>query len=116
MVELISFGYDCGEPPVADVTIDVRRLLRDPPAGGLDGRTEQAQRQVLNTAGAEDWLYLLLLFIHSPALGMRSLAIGCADGRYWAPALIEILGTKATRAALTKVAVSHRDAPPTAAV
>jgi UPF0042 nucleotide-binding protein len=117
LVQLISFGYRHAPPPEADITLDTRRLLRDPhvdPAlRELTGLDEPVRTHVMNTPGA-------LCLIVNTAATVRQLfedlavphqvvvAVGCAGGRHRSVALTEQIAALLDGGPAS-VAVHHRD-------
>lgn len=108
---IISFGYLHGDPPRADLTLDVRRYLRDPAVAkdttllDLDGRDRRVRDVVLRTPGAPDAVAVAVHFLTTfPAAHPAALAIGCAGGRHRSAALAEevarILGDAGSRVVL----------------
>lgn len=88
-IKILSFGYLHGEPPKADITIDLRELLSDPahrPQGDMldmTGLDKEVEEFVFATFGA----YALLHTISNTVIGLShikpvTLAIGCAGGRH----------------------------------
>lgn len=110
-VALISFGHLHGPPPEADLTVDVRRSLRDPARAegilDLDGRDEVVQRVVLTTPGAEALLTQLVGFARYTEVPV-TIAVGCAGGRHRSVALVE-LAAMVLRTAGVSARVAHRD-------
>ncbi|WP_202919379.1 RapZ C-terminal domain-containing protein [Saccharothrix deserti] len=98
-VRIVSFGYLHDAPPQADLTVDVRRLLRDPArvrdAGllDLDGRDTAVRDVVLNTPGAGTLLDTLrqAAYVADIARKPVTIAFGCAGGRHRSVALAEVL-------------------------
>ncbi|MGM1064204.1 RapZ C-terminal domain-containing protein [Saccharothrix sp. Mg75] len=97
-LHVISFGYLHGQPPVADLVVDVRELLRDPARarnGGfldLDGRHPVVRDAVMTTPGALDLaggVYFAAFQLHTVAGKPVTLAFGCAGGRHRSVALAE---------------------------
>lgn len=122
-IVLTSFGYLHGGPPRADVTVDVREVLRDPQTDPavrqLTGRDLRVRDRVLATAGgaemaerlarlAEVYLMLRSLPDEQGQYIYTSVAVGCADGRHRSVALVEHLAVL-LRAAGWWIEVEHRD-------
>ncbi|WP_433894819.1 RapZ C-terminal domain-containing protein [Streptomyces sp. CA-111067] len=89
-VRIISFGYGHGEPPVADITYDLRALLRNPhhdPAmrerTGLDG---DVYDHVLETPGADRLALAATTTAQQLLVDTRAdvvtVAFGCTGGRH----------------------------------
>lgn len=103
VVRLISFGFlhlpkaPSGQLilPKADRIEDVRDSLRDPAVAreiiDLDGFDPRVRQVVLNTPGARDLLDDLAAYAMLPAIGSRTIAIGCAGGKHRACALVILL-------------------------
>jgi UPF0042 nucleotide-binding protein len=117
-VIVTSFGYLHGDPPEADITVDVRRHLRDPhvdPAfrelTGLDSRVIE---RVLDTPGALGLVNGLLIAIYAlyPMALQRDtplkVAIGCAGGRHRSVVLADHLA-RSVCATWRLAAATHRD-------
>lgn len=92
-IKVISFGYGHGEPPVAHVVVDVRRL-RDPHVSPrmryLTAEDPEVAAVVMATPGVRGLIGSLIALAHSfrrvpgaPAV----IAVGCAGGRHRAPAI-----------------------------
>jgi UPF0042 nucleotide-binding protein len=117
VIRVISFGYGHPDaPPSADLTVDARRLLRnphhDPVMRQLTGLDAAVRRHVLATPGAAAAVVTAAAF----ALGMRTatnaqvvrIAIGCTGGRHRAVALAEAVATR-VRVGGVAAEVVHRD-------
>lgn len=112
-VHLISFGYLHGPAPEADLTLDVRRTLRDPAtirdAGLLDsdGRNADVQNVVLATPGAAAALTLISHFVGDQSIHrIPVVAVGCAGGRHRSAGLAELAAIQ-LRGAGYEVDVKH---------
>lgn len=114
-VAITSFGYGHAAAPIADVTIDARRNLRnphhDPAMRELTGLDFAVRAHVLDTPGARE----LILHTAAAALGLLAatgltvtIATGCAGGRHRAVALAEEIAAR-LRTSGVVVAVEHRD-------
>lgn len=115
-VTITSFGYSHQEEvPVADLTIDARRTLRnphhDPAMRYKTGLDFSVRAHVLDTPGARE----LILHTAAAALGLLAatsldvaIATGCAGGRHRAVALAEEIAAR-LRTAGVVVKVEHRD-------
>jgi RNase adaptor protein for sRNA GlmZ degradation len=116
-VTVISFGYGhegiC--PPVADITVDARRCLRnphhDPAMREPTGLDDAVRRHVLATPGARG----LILFTAATAHYLATVtgqpvtvATGCTGGRHRAVALAEGIAAD-LRYRDVQVTVIHRD-------
>lgn len=87
-VTIVSFGYLHGPPPPADITVDLRKRMRDPhtdPAmRELTGADETIVNKVHNTPGASAIAYGLADLVEAMHVDSVPLtvAIGCAGGRH----------------------------------
>ncbi|OKI20830.1 hypothetical protein A6A25_37380 [Saccharothrix sp. CB00851] len=99
-MRIVSFGYLHGEPPAADLVVDVRQLLRDPARarnGGLldlDGRNWMVRDAVMTTPGAVELVHGLYHGVfHLCVIAFKpvTVAFGCAGGRHRSVALAEHL-------------------------
>lgn len=114
-VTVISFGYGHNPPPIADITVDARRRLRnphhDPAMRELTGLDDAVRRHVLNTPGARGLITLTAATAHvlATATGQHvTVATGCTGGRHRAVALAESIAA-GLRARRVDVHVIHRD-------
>jgi UPF0042 nucleotide-binding protein len=115
-VRIISFGYGHAPAPIADVTYDLRALLRNPFADpalrehtGLD---DDVYAHVLDTPGAERLALAatttaqqLLLDTHT----VVTIAFGCTGGRHRSVALARRTAHYLEGAFCTRVEIEHRD-------
>lgn len=115
MIRIISFGYGHGEPPQAEITIDLRFLLRnphrDPAMRDLTGLDPAVYEHVLATPGA-------LRLAEQAAATARSLAedtgrpvtlaCGCVGGRHRAVGIARRT-YDLLQAAGADVTLDHRD-------
>lgn len=113
-VHITSFGFLHAPAPVADVTIDVRTVLRDPHVDPtvreLTGHDSAVRRRVVSTRAA------YRLVVHTVDLvaelaGCASpvaVAIGCAGGRHRSVALAELIRDALVSLGVDAVA-AHRD-------
>ncbi|WP_157255032.1 RapZ C-terminal domain-containing protein [Nonomuraea typhae] len=116
-VQIISFGYLHDAAPVADITIDARRSLRNPhhnPAMvDLTGLDDVVRQHVLDTPGAPGIIArtanLARGLIEDLQPGRQvTVATGCAGGRHRAVALAEAIAQTLREHGLA-VDVDHRD-------
>lgn len=117
-VRVISFGFGHGDPPCADILIDVRDVLRNPhdnPAlRKMTGLDEPVRDHVLGTPGALGFVQhvsaaLLALAGATPHRDV-TVAWGCSGGRHRAVALAEETARLLWDAGAEVVQVEHRDA------
>lgn len=94
-VRIISFGYGHGQPPVADITYDLRALLRNPhhdptmrERTGLDG---DVYDHVLETPGADRLAVAATTtaqqLLTDTGADIVTVAFGCTGGRHRSVAL-----------------------------
>lgn len=115
-VEIISFGYLHGEPPTADLTLDLRRHFRDPHVSPelryMTVHDAPVRAAVLGTAGITDLIEAAALavaaFAAGPSAGPVVVASGCAGGRHRAPAVAMALADRLNAAGFD-VVLRHRD-------
>jgi len=92
MIKLISFGYRHGDPPEADVTIDLRRIMDDPADHSdlveLTGLNRAVQRSVMRTRNALGIVELLAGVLPGNC-GISSVAVGCSGGRHRSVVIVE---------------------------
>lgn len=96
-IMIVSFGFRHGGQPDADVTLDVRRILRDPhvdPAmRELTGFDRKVRDHVIATPGALNLVRNLVdVALDLAVLGDAVIAFGCAGGRHRSVVLAELLG------------------------
>jgi UPF0042 nucleotide-binding protein len=112
MIRIISFGYGHGNPPEAQITIDIRKALRNPfhdeSLKELNAFSPKVYRHVQRTKGAYD----LVTKLHDLAMNWPSqsliVAIGCVGGRHRSAALAMWLeDLLATNGVFTEI--EHRD-------
>lgn len=116
---ITSFGYRHAEPPPAQITIDVRTLLRDPYVDprmrALTGRDRAVRDHVQATPGATRLVVATaqlvagLLDDVADAKGVRvDVAIGCAGGRHRSVALADLIAVELGSLG-HRTSVTHRD-------
>lgn len=95
-ITLVSFGYLHGDPPRADITIDLRDILNDPahrPEGDMldmTGLDKEVADFVFATPGCYKLVNYLFRLVQSLSdLKPITVAIGCAGGRHRSVALVE---------------------------
>ena len=113
-VVITSFGYRHAAAPEADITLDVRRNLRDPHTSpGMrrrTGRSPKVRRHVLATPGARELIRHTVVSALDLMLatGWRvTIATGCAGGRHRSVALAEEIARLIRREGITAT-VHHR--------
>jgi RNase adaptor protein for sRNA GlmZ degradation len=116
MVTVTSFGYGHSNPPEADLTVDARRLLRnphhDPAMRYLTGLDAPVRDHVLATPGARN----LIANIAAAAAALLAdtgarqvtLAVGCVGGRHRSVVLAASIAD-ALRGAGLSIRLEHRD-------
>ncbi|MEU4230034.1 RNase adapter RapZ [Nonomuraea sp. NPDC026600] len=115
-VEIVSFGYLHGAPPVAHLTLDLRQHFKDPHVSPelryMTAHDEPVRATVLNTPGiaalVEATATAVTAFTTGPSAGKVTVADGCAGGRHRAPTFAMALAERLRRDGLT-VAIHHRD-------
>ncbi|MEU5980144.1 RNase adapter RapZ [Streptomyces sp. NPDC047315] len=120
LLRVVSFGYGHGPAPTADITLDLRRSLRnphhDPAMRHMTGLDERVYQHVLDTPGARHLAaqttlaaHMLLTETSSPVV---TVAAGCVGGRHRAVAMareIEQQARSYAAAAGYEVQLVHRD-------
>ncbi|MGV9352315.1 RapZ C-terminal domain-containing protein [Streptomyces misionensis] len=115
-VEIVSFGFLHGDPPAADIVLDLRRAFRDPHVDPrlrqLTGRDRLVQRAVLRTAGVRRLLRATTRQVQAYAAGPSAdrivIGSGCAGGRHRSVVVADRLARRLRRRGHT-VTVTHRD-------
>lgn len=115
-VEVVSFGYLHGEPPTADLTVDLRHHFRDPHVSPelryMTANDEPVRQAVLGTAGIRALIQAVAqaadAFAAGPSAGVVTVAAGCAGGRHRAPTVARGVAARLADAGHA-VVVSHRD-------
>lgn len=113
-VTIVSFGYLHGDPPPADVTVDLRQRMRDPhhdPAmRELTGADLAIVARVKNAPGAAQILGSLAMVARAMTEGGGpvTVALGCAGGRHRSYVMAEWLAST-LRFGGVEVQVVHRD-------
>lgn len=118
-VAIDSFGYGHGKPPEADITLDARRLFRnphhDPAMVELNGLHAPVRRHVLTTDGvallvrnAVAMTSALVADVGNPHNRLVRLAVGCTGGRHRSVAIAEAVADM-LRVSDVGVNVQHRD-------
>jgi UPF0042 nucleotide-binding protein len=113
---LISFGYLHGQPPEADVTIDVRIHFKDPHVNPelrhLDATSARVCNTVLGTPGIAALTGSLVgvaeAYLAGPSPAPVTIAVGCAGGRHRSAVIADLAG-KILAARGARVRVVHRD-------
>ena len=92
---ITSFGYGHDTPPTATVTVDLRKILRDPHISPrlrhMTANDPEVRDTVWRTPGATHLLNNLialsrtLMGLHDATGAPASIAIGCSGGRHRAP-------------------------------
>lgn len=115
-VEVVSFGYLHGDPPAADLTVDLRHHFRDPHISPelryMTANDEPVRQAVLGTAGVRALIQATAqaadAFTGGPSAGVVTVAAGCAGGRHRAPTVAREVATRLVDAGHA-VVVTHRD-------
>lgn len=113
-VTIVSFGYLHGNPPPAEVVVDLRQRMRDPhhdPAmRELTGAHLPIIAKVKNAPGAPQILGSLAMVAHAMTTGgvPVTIALGCAGGRHRSYVMAEWLA-QTLRFGGSEVSVVHRD-------
>jgi UPF0042 nucleotide-binding protein len=116
-VELTSFGYGHGQPPVAHVVVDVRDHFTDPHVNPrlrrLDGYDDAVVAAVMSTAGIPELIDSIVAaasaFRRGPQPGPVRIAIGCAGGRHRSVVIAMQVRDRLCADSSTGVGVRHRD-------
>ncbi|MGI5288012.1 RapZ C-terminal domain-containing protein [Nonomuraea polychroma] len=116
MITIVSFGYRHGEPPRADITLDLRDSLRNPQHNEalrhLTGMHQQVRQHVLDTRGART----IILHTAAAASDLQAtlpdrqivVAVGCQGGRHRSVSVAEDIADLLTWLE-APVQVEHRD-------
>jgi UPF0042 nucleotide-binding protein len=122
-VTLLSFSYQCGLPPDADMVIDLRFLPNphyQPELSRLTGRDTPVQaflEQHDVVAEAEEKLRQWLGFIWDKMQRERkryfTLAIGCSGGRHRSVYMVERIAAWMRQEDMAVPLIRHRELPPT---
>lgn len=113
-IEIITFGYLHGEPPAANITLDLRHHFRDPHVDPELREMTAVSTSVLTGVLVTDGIMSLIeatalavrAFQSGPNPGKVVVAVGCAGGRHRAPAFGMFL---AAELRLDPDEVQHRD-------
>ncbi|MEU9606143.1 RNase adapter RapZ [Streptomyces sp. NPDC048057] len=120
LLRVVSFGYGHAAPPLADITLDLRRALRnphhDPAMRQMTGLDDRVYQHVLATPGAwqlaaQTTLAAHILLTESGA-PMLTVAAGCVGGRHRAVVMareIQKLALLYVEASGYEVELVHRD-------
>jgi UPF0042 nucleotide-binding protein len=116
VVEVVSFGFLHGEPPAADLTVDLREHFRDPHVSPelrhMTADDEPVRAAVMGTPGFAALVAATAAavdaFASGPSAGTVTVAGGCAGGRHRAPTFARALADRLT-ASGHQVSVRHRD-------
>lgn len=110
---ITSFGYGHGPAPEADITLDVRKSLRnphdDPNMRQLTGLDQAVHEHVLDTPGVWHLIRNLSAVVEDllDAAETVHVAIGCVGGRHRSVAIAEEVAAQIRRS--MAVRVEHRD-------
>ena len=114
-IRIISFGYGHGQPPTADLTYDLRALLRnpfhDPALKTLTGLDEQVYNHVMATPGADRLAFNAVATARGLAEDTGAdvtIAWGCTGGRHRSVGLARA-SHELLRAAGDAATIEHRD-------
>jgi len=115
-VEVISFGFLHGDPPHADLVIDLRHHFRDPHVlpelRYMTAHDEPVRQAVMGMAGVRALIQATAqaadAFTAGPSAGVVTIAAGCAGGRHRAPTVAREVATRLVHAGHA-VVVTHRD-------
>jgi RNase adaptor protein for sRNA GlmZ degradation len=115
MIRIVSFGYGHGPAPTADVTLDVRRLFRnpasDPVMRHMTGLDRRVAAHVDDTRGVPGTVDEAAMLVHLLAgIGREvTVAFGCSGGRHRSVAMAEQLAVRLRNLGHKSVRVEHRD-------
>jgi UPF0042 nucleotide-binding protein len=118
-VVVTSFGYRHAPAPIAEITLDVRRILRDPHTSAqlreLTGLDPRVRVKVADTAGTRRLVATtatqvtqLLEDTGNPTADRVDVAVGCAGGRHRSVVIAELLAARLVAAGIG-VEIAHRD-------
>lgn len=115
MIHVISFGYGHGEPPTADIVIDVRKSLRNPFHDDSLRDMNAFDRRVYNHVQATDGATQLVNGLASLVMSFTfstgrdvAVAFGCVGGRHRSAALAMMLEDELSVNGY-ETTLSHRD-------
>lgn len=115
MIHIVSFGFGHGEPPAAELTVDVRKVLRnpfhDPALKKLTGLDQAVFDHVMATPGAERLMINAAVNARDLADDTRdsvTVAFGCTGGRHRSVALARGAHDLLTFLGID-VSIEHRD-------
>lgn len=116
-LDLVSFGYLHGDPPEAELVIDMRHHFRDPHVSPelreLTAADVPVMRAVLETDGVRELAAAILAAIAAyrsgPSGGVIRVAVGCAGGRHRSAAMVEHLAHHVRTHSVLRVNLTHRD-------
>ncbi len=121
-VTLMSFSYQCGLPPDADMVIDLRFLPNphyQPELSQMTGRDTPVQTFLAQydvVAETEEKLKQWLDFVWNKMQQERkryfTLAIGCSGGRHRSVYMVERIAAWMRHEGMTAPLIRHRELPP----
>jgi len=119
-VNVVSFGFKNGDPPHANVVLDVR-FLKNPfwvdELKPLTGRDEPVQKYVMEQASAQEFMGNLIALVSQVMPAMFdtktdnfTIALGCTGGQHRSVAVAEELAQKLQNSyPAYQVSLSHRE-------
>ena len=116
-LHLVSFGYLHGDPPEAELVVDMRRHFRDPHVSPelreLTAADTRVMRAVLETDGVRELAAAILAasaaYRSGPSGDAIRVAVGCAGGRHRSAAMVEHLAHHVRTHSVLRVNLTHRD-------
>ncbi|MFD7729553.1 ATPase [Kitasatospora phosalacinea] len=115
-INVVSFGFRHGEPPPAQLVLDLRKHFRDPHASPtlryMDAHDLPVRQAVLSTPGILELICAAGLLVDAydagPVDAPLTVAVGCAGGRHRAATVAIALADRLGKTGIP-VRLEHRD-------